>query len=256
MSEQSLIVCMFCGTREPRGKRGEDIISDWYAKEFHGPGDYTLDMADITAGTSERSIRSQTAATLRFADICQGCNNGWMALLERAAAPILRSMMHGEPAVLTRRECRLIAAWCQLKAVTLDARYPTRQLPECVAHSIARSDSPQYRLGVTLARYEPDPGRHVVIGRHSGAAPIERYMQGGQGDVLKAEIFRVTLAFSRFAFQVTTARDNMPPVEMLVVMGHPYWVGAWPPPLHRDDHVLTWPPPQTIEGLGPLAPFI
>ena len=154
------ITCIFCGKIEARGRKGEDIVSDWYAREAGGPGKYTLEVAELTAETLRSSTRhSQTVAAFRLPDVCRTrCNNGWMAVLEQRAMPILLPMIRGQRHELSDGQARIVAAWGQVKAVTLDASYDVPHLAADVPRSMFGSSLPLLRMGVTLAACEDEPG--------------------------------------------------------------------------------------------------
>ncbi len=160
--------CIFCTRAFTPGKKGEDVISDWYARRHHGPGKYTVEELTLSANasnTSPTTRHSQTVAGHRVLEVCPTCNNEWMSTIEQLAIPVLEPMIAGRRIDLSTIEANHLAAWVQLKATTLDAYYPYRLLPPELAHAFCNS-RPIPDIGIAIGRTEPLDGVHVLVGRH------------------------------------------------------------------------------------------
>lgn len=254
---REMITCIFCGKAEPKGKDGEDIVSKWFAKEFHpshAPETFAVDVIEgVTADRLPKPIsrQSQTAAAVRLADVCQECNRGWMSVIEEAAKPVLVPLMQGKATTLDTSAANIITTWAQLKAITLDARMEPRRMSPAIAHEFyALRPMPKHPLlGVTLGRFNHAPGTFVTFGRNEVPHRVKpsRIVVGGvelqRTPWVDFRSEHLALAFENLILGVTCFLDpGAPPVSQLALVGD-HVVGIWPEPLHNDT--ANWPPPVT-----------
>jgi len=153
------VLCIFCDERGPRAK--EDIIPNWLAEELGGvPPILTTHFANVTGEESRKFTQThQTLATLKFPEVCVNCNGGWMSRMESLTKAHLIPMIHGERTVLSPSVQRQIAAWVQLKGISLDAYYAiqyrvVRHLPAFVAHTFGQQFQPLPTATVDLGWFE------------------------------------------------------------------------------------------------------
>lgn len=123
---------MFCDQAGPRAE--EDIISRWVSKELEPVGSISTDFLTEVPGQPivRHTKQFGNLATLKLPRTCVDCNGAWMSRLEDSTRPILEPLIRGVPVTLTSGDRRQIAAWGQLKCLTLDAYY--RDVPNEVQH--------------------------------------------------------------------------------------------------------------------------
>jgi hypothetical protein len=97
-----------------------------------------------------------------------------MSRIENSVKPLLADLIRGRARLVTPEDCRLLAAWCQLKCICIDARYgggyeSIRHLPPEVAHAFGQREQPLLSSSVAVERFEAPPagvmlrwGRHMV----------------------------------------------------------------------------------------------
>lgn len=114
---------MFCDKWGPRAE--EDIITRWSSRELKPNSPVETHFLTELSGQRLRghTKKSGDFAVLKLSQVCLDCNTGWMSGLERTTQPILEALIRGERIALTHGERRQIAAWGQLKCLTLDAYY-------------------------------------------------------------------------------------------------------------------------------------
>lgn len=207
--------CIFCAAEFVAGKRGEDVVSDWYAKAIGRPSTSVVILGTVVRGTGSRSSTaprpSQTvsAKEFRLSDVCPSCNNGWMSDIEHTAKPVLMPMMNGVGTILDPHEQRIVASWAQLKAITYDA-IAGRQLPVGLAHMFFAA-RPVREVAVLLGCYDSPSNIDITLARVSGTLPEELAFRG-QGPI---PIVRVTLIFDHLILSIAHAVDSRIPVEFL-----------------------------------------
>jgi len=110
--------CIFCGGTE---MSEEHIVADWVLRAFvrsrkPGPG---------LAGTftAPDTLRVEAAEPVQTAEVtCKDCNNGWLALIDNAAAQVLKPLIRGESDVeLDTDGQTAFAAWIYKCALIFDA---------------------------------------------------------------------------------------------------------------------------------------
>jgi hypothetical protein len=112
--------------------------------------------------TEMRSYRADEVAGLSARAVCGSCNSGWMARLEKAARPILRPLILGQPRTLSMSEQLLAATWAVKTAIVSEAimEYPNRFPAEDCA-IVREQQRPPGRLRVAIAAFAPLGGTHV-----------------------------------------------------------------------------------------------
>lgn len=240
----TIVLCIFCNKRRPKAE--EDVISQWLSDELHSTGQVTTEFITQMPG-QPRMSRSQTfgnLATLKLHRVCHDCNNGWMSNLEKKTAPILIPMIRGETHELTIEDQRQIAAWSQMKCLTLDAFYPrtfdgTQHLPPRTAHSFCQNYQPLISSTVTLGRFIASAKNEKIrFGRHMSSVPSTSVY--AELDVVVA-----TFAFGQLLVQVSIgASGAVPPRQAAhsLVVAHSI-LNCWP-----SDRIEEWPPNGVVIG--------
>lgn len=218
------ITCIFCGQRRSRAR--EDIVSKWVSEEIGGVGPFDTDHIGIVPGApqSARRSRSGSLASLKLHDVCASCNSGWMSRLEDNVKPVLIPMIQGRPTTLSVAQQRLIAAWAQLKALTLDAYYPVRHLPASIAYDFSKIAQPLMNSFVAIGAFaHPEQGAALPFARQM--VNIGSPLTGGVGRLVK-----VTFAFKYLVLQcvVGTVDLNCWPPESLARAGESRLAQCWP----------------------------
>jgi hypothetical protein len=183
-------------------------------------------------------------ATLKLPDICATCNNGWMSRLENLTKPFLLLLIRGEQCQITDAVRRQIAAWVQLKGITLDAFYEKeygsqRHLPGFVAHEFCQRVQPLPGGVVILGDIEPFPvGSGLPFGRRMIEAPLPQL--GGA----KAKYVRATFAFNHLFVQTTIGGiEETGDLVHAPAGANGRLLRIWPPQAGRD---IQWPSGETI----------
>jgi hypothetical protein len=233
------VLCMFCDQVGPLAE--EDIISRWMSKALQPVGSIHTDfLTEIPGQPITRHTRQfGNLSTLKLPRTCVGCNGGWMSRLEEATRPILEPLIRGVPVALTSGERRQIAAWGQLKCLTLDAYYRdvpdgVQHLPNRVSHEFYSSHLPLRNSLVTLGRYRPP--------RQGTLLPWGRFLTGDRATPEKPEmnIVIATFAFGQLLIQVLICSWAEPcPMEVAFPIHDARLTRCWP--LDVQDHLL-WPP--------------
>jgi len=237
------VLCIFCDERKPRAR--EDVISEWMSDELNPTGTVYTDFITELPGVplQRRSKKSGNLATLKLRDVCVDCNGGWMSRLENATKPILLPMLRGVAGPLNLSEQRQLAAWCQLKCLTLDAFYRgehdgVRHLPARLTHDFYRERQPLENSLVVLGRYLP-PKQGVFM-------PWGRLMKEYPADGVRpaASIVIVTFAFGHLALQVLVGAWQTPHAAQIhFPYADPRFLRIWP---SEQQAFVRWPPNVAI----------
>ena len=190
---------------------------------------------------------------LKLRRVCASCNNEWMSRIENLVKPVLSELIRGQPRVINPPEHRLVAMWCQLKCITIDALYGghyegIRHLPPEVAHTFCQRGQPLLNSVVRLGRFEP-PKAGVMMrwGRHMGNVATSH-------EHPPMNLVTVTMAIGFLVTQAVVGAwmpDN--PSLKAEFPAPPDWaLPCWP----LDSTVsYTWPPrlsitPETFDDLA------
>lgn len=82
---------------------------------------------------------------------CRSCLRGWMARIEREAAPSLESMIAGYPFVLAVQNQQTVATWAAKTILTLQAVRDDGLLPAGAYDQLRTSGRPPAGFGIALA---------------------------------------------------------------------------------------------------------
>lgn len=198
---KQLVLCIFCNKRRPRAR--EDAIPHWMTDVLKPSGSISTDFITVVPGEPIRRRQAKFAdlAALKLKDVCVDCNGRWMSQLENATKPLLEPMMLGRTRELDSAEERQVAAWAQLKCLSLDAYYRgdyrgLRHLPERLAHEFYGRRQPLENSLVTIGRYVP-PRMGVMMpwGRH-----MLEYPTNAEGSPIAT--VTTTFAFGHLLVQV------------------------------------------------------
>jgi hypothetical protein len=183
-----------------------------------------------------RSKRVGSFAALKVPRVCAQCNNGWMARMEDRIRPVVSPLVRGESCSLDLSALRQIAAWTELKSLTLDASYgDDRYLPSSLAHDFCCTSQPLRGTRVMLGVCTPAPDKPIRWGRRSFHAITT--LQGSTPRFIK-----VTLALKCVVAQVIIGsfETHVQPVNLVFPACDQRLVQVWPPP--TSGH-FEWPPP-------------
>ncbi len=231
------VLCIFCNQRKPRAK--EDIISAWLSKELNPTGKVFTDFFTDIPGqpVTKRTEQFGNLATLKLKRVCVDCNGGWMSRLEEDTRPLLEPLIRGITTSLTPAMQRQIAAWGQLKCLTLDAYYldtykGVQHLPVTLSHEFCQSHQPLMNSFVTLGRCVP-PKEGVM-------SPWGRYMSSLPATVEHPEmkIVVATFGFGHLLLQSLIGAWNAPSTTLMKFRGEdPRLIKCWPVKFDPD---LVW----------------
>ncbi len=237
------IQCLFCDSDFVPGRRGEDIIPDWYGKAIGRPNDVVVALRTIapdgtTTGDRLRVSQTIAATEFRLPDVCPDCNNGPLSAIERTSKETLLGLMDGQGRVLAPEDQRLIAAWAQLKAITYDATQTSPVLPRSLGKRLLAS-GPIREFGVMLGKYDSRSPLEVSLIRHHSTLS----MNGTQQPVW---VSRTTLIFGNLILSAAIVVDGWLPVEFLVHRDVAEAVDIWPPKIGDERRSVSWPPAELI----------
>lgn len=85
-------------------------------------------------------------------DICVPCNNGWMERLERAARPMLKPLILGEPCALSTLDGKLLTRWFLKTSVMLElaGSQGQRTIPTAVERWVYEDRTPTEGVALWL----------------------------------------------------------------------------------------------------------
>ncbi len=233
---RSTTICIFCEVVFVLGRRGEDIVPQWYAKEIgHRAGHVTLAVFDHIGESALQSRPTQTVAAkeFRLRDVCRDCNGGWMSTLEATAKPILLPLMRGETTLLTPVQQRVVASWVQLKAICWDAVLGVdRQLDASVAHAFYSLQPLSWEAALlSVESYGPTD---ITFARHVGMATTSP----DQALI----VFRASIIFNQLMISASTPLEAAPPPQVLLSMVSEGFEPIWPPVVDDPLRTIVWPP--------------
>lgn len=251
--QRPLETCIFCSHEFSPGKRGEDVIPIWYAKEIGHPACVVLaGSVDATGSATPANPRkSQTVAAkeFRLAGACHsldehvGCNGSWMSGIEETAKPILLPLMQGAPTTLDSSAQKTLATWAQLKAITFDAVTAPRVLDPPIAHAFML-DRPLRNLGVSIGRVAAASPTEITLARNRGTLP-EALAIRGSGPV---EVVRLTIVFNCLALSVVSVQEGRVPIELFTRRSLEEFAGIWPPLIGDENAAVVWPPTRDLNA--------
>jgi hypothetical protein len=132
MSEQFARRCVFCP--EPAGSK-EHALPDWLAKTMGVENEPSQPGLISATGGIEPQGNPRATGKLITIGVCENCNNGWMAELEKAVRPILAPLVRPGLATFDREALEplaqnlpLLTRWLMKTAVTLSMVAPRGDL--------------------------------------------------------------------------------------------------------------------------------
>src|SRR5215207_3913590 len=115
--------CVFCGKFVRKLSR-EHIWSDWMQHYLPAglPGH-----SERWSTAEGRERWEQPLLKVQVRAPCKQCNNGWMADIEKAAAPIVGPMIQGTRLLLDASAQQKVATWAVLKAMVTTRTSPKQE---------------------------------------------------------------------------------------------------------------------------------
>lgn len=149
-------LCWFCDSAT--GARAkEHIFPQWLLKHYGAMNERVhpvrISMALGGVLASERAERPLSAHV--NGEVCAGCNNGWMSLLEESTTPILTKDPRRGP--ITEDEARILARWFAKTAVNLNVSQPYRLLVNAQSRQALATGIPD-KFAVHLFRVRKQNG--------------------------------------------------------------------------------------------------
>lgn len=234
------VLCIFCDERGARAR--EDIIPRWIANELGGESPFFIDHGVVYApdgGLAQRKTsRPGSLMALKLRDVCARCNNEWMSRLEERAKAVLLPMIRGRATVLDQTGQRIVAAWGQLKLISLDAFYRDRGLPPSSAHEFTQCSQPSGRLKVAVGELS-DWSKGVRIPYTRWRWPTDP-----PADNTHPRLVRVVFGFGHLVVQVAQFEPQAGPGYNLTKAHDPTTLAQiWP----QVTDQVRWPPPERID---------
>jgi hypothetical protein len=213
-----ILKCIFCEQNFAAGKKGEDIIPDWFAQFFHEKfgrsHKVVLGTGDSSGNVELEPRTSQTIAAMQFRlkTVCPSCNNGWMAQCEKAASRIVLAVLNEGKLVLNEDERGSIAEWAQLKAILWDALQTDRILTGSFARNYYAGCRP-LNVSVVGAQVSVDEFQpNVIIARRQGLYVFDTVNGHSEVDGLRFSLmlgcFMVEVNFCESAPALEISRDS------------------------------------------------
>jgi len=242
---------VFCGSTTAKITR-EHLAPKWISDLFPDAGIGTSEILrrDGSMTTYNIEVFSQTVRAP-----CQGCNNGWMSVLEERVKRLLGPMIrHGQATKLRPPAQALIATWAIKTAFMYEYLHPAeRVVPDSEYHRFYKIKQPPDDYRVWLAHrtiYTDHTGRELLMAsreqhvtnlnatNEASKQEIEAWLASG------GSVFRITFTIGRLVFQIfghsLPGRFNVevaPNVKVVQLI--------WP-----VNGNVTWPPPNPVEQIG------
>lgn len=117
----SNITCIFCG--QHRNKAKEHIWPRWLQKKMIGTTQWPYSGTHRSTYFFPVSVRQHTGENLVLGEVCDICNNGWMADLENQFRPILEKIESKPDGLkfLEKKERAIVATWSFKTALVINA---------------------------------------------------------------------------------------------------------------------------------------
>jgi hypothetical protein len=106
--------CIFCGSSPTTS---EHHPPQWIRECF--PNQAALRFLGKPDGTYVARGQSAHMAAIKINHVCRGCNNGWMADIERVTKPVLLPLIQGKASRLRKLDQIAIATWMLKSALTI-----------------------------------------------------------------------------------------------------------------------------------------
>lgn len=117
-SFRELDACIFCGDSD---MTEEHLIAAWVLRAFHRQRRPEPGFTGTFVGRGEMQLSpEEPISTARV--VCRSCNNGWLSVIDNAAAEVLKPLIRGDDTVtLDGSEQAAFAAWIYKCALIFDA---------------------------------------------------------------------------------------------------------------------------------------
>lgn len=175
--------------------------------------------------------------------VCRSCNNGWMALIEERAQPLLWTMLHGRGRALHQGGQRDLATWALKTA--LMAQYTTsagdRVFPAEVHDFLYERGEPPMAMRIWMANY---------TGSNPGVLHLYGLDLDDEQDAHRnrRDIYGATLGLGPVIFQICGTGNQM---LLDSIHGWP-WSNVWDIWPHRGKS-FTWTPRSAFADRELLA---
>jgi hypothetical protein len=259
---QARRTCIFDGRRGPRPKlsNAHVIRKGWIKQLYPDMRFHHLHVQHDPHPDVEPFERwwSKKEADFKVKCACQGCNEGWMERLDRAAEDLFATdAARGRPAkVEPMADRKTIARWCCLVAILWDQKQkPPRLGPE--AHQAVFNGEVPEGAGVWLAATAaPTPSDPLIYGhprdwhRPELREQVEAARQEGRFDLDLIEGYWITFGVGQLLAQTYIPLKDEADFIPLYRRGN--WAilrQLWPDTLMA----LVWPPPELLSRDQVLA---
>ena len=232
-------VCVFCASSGPMSR--EHVVPQWMSKAVLAPGPVSLSQS------TGQVLRTQKKLNIVVKDVCESCNNGWMASLEDRVRPILKPRLEGDGCgFVASTQHRVIAQWATKTALLLIHAH--RHLPEAIG--VPPDHFACLRSGGMPRGTQVWMGRCAPIGGHAGSFNMVNLSDEPGGE---PTAYFVTFSLGWVFFHVYgidfTLSDRQRPSPS--AMYRSAMEQIWPAP----DRPFWWPPlytldPTHVEELG------
>lgn len=164
---------------------------------------------------------------VKVKQVCGGCNNGWMSVLEDQAKPVLRDVADLNRDTLTLDELRLLALWAAKTAAMYEFNdVQTRVFSPAQLRDLYVLRKVPRQTQVFIGRYHGEHGSRL---RHHHNWVHSRLSDGRHGERVGAT-GETGIALGRAAFLVRTVSPaKLGPIDTFYPSEHAdTWHGIWP----------------------------
>jgi hypothetical protein len=174
-------------------------------------------------------------------DVCEECNNGWMAALEEGAQKLIRPLMSGRLTVrLTVTDQEILRSWILKTAMMLDASNPAkgRYFMNSERESFWRRRLPPENTAGTVVMGVYAGSRHGVYSMMFHR--VRQFLQPESGEQRAGHIYSCTLQMERFLAQVLSVRGLDGPLGPRITTGGEKW-RPYVFPIVHPKRATNWP---------------
>jgi hypothetical protein len=243
--------CIFCGDDRDR-LSDEHVVADWISDLFSA---YPTGIAQLVGSDGRIRQWDQVPFQQKVKVVCEKCNTGWMASLEREAKPILTPMLLGQRQEVRPRTQKLLALWVVKTALVMEHLQPkARVIPDSEYRSLYLSRSPlpthlvwlghqtvpRDRTGDLLGAVRKQPITHMNADPASEGQILQWVSEG-------RKMYRMTFRVGNLVAQVfghdfpISLNIEGPPQQAQLVRR------IWP-----ITGRFKWPPPRSLDEIGGL----
>lgn len=153
--------CVWC---ESRGRlSAEHVIPDWLGRDFtrralaSSPDVVKVIGRNRLARGGDVRVWNPAPLKVTVRAVCQRCNNGWMAAMEREIQPLLLRILSGESFVLDQAAQTQLASWAFKTAVVMDQIAGTPSIPATDAYRFYQNRRPFVGVYVFVGSRAAEP---------------------------------------------------------------------------------------------------